>query len=93
MPKLGNETVKAELGRASWKLLRRSLALPSHSFAADPLLSQTPWPLASQNTLQSRRETPSSRSSTCSRAYTHAVSAFASRSFAEIDLLTLISYR
>lgn len=24
MPKLGNETVKAELGRASWKLLRES---------------------------------------------------------------------
>ena len=24
MPKLGNETVKAELGRASWKLLRKS---------------------------------------------------------------------
>lgn len=29
MPKLGNETVKAELGRASWKLLRESLGVLS----------------------------------------------------------------
>lgn len=37
MPKLGNETVKAELGRASWKLLRKSFALPSHPFVTDLL--------------------------------------------------------
>lgn len=75
MPKLGNETIKAELGRASWKLLRKFGSARRWPLADGHARSaQTQWLPDSQRSPTSLRRMRSTLLFTSSLACTRAVS-------------------